>query len=78
MKFTVYSKNDCPYCAKVEKVLDLASLQYVVYKLDVDFTRKEFYAEFGNNSTFPQVVVNDNHLGGCADTVRYLKEQKLV
>ena len=43
------------------------------------FAREDFYAEFGIGSTFPQVVMNDTeHLGGCTDTVKYLKEQNLV
>jgi len=46
MVFTVYSKDGCPYCTKVEKVLKLAELQHVVYKLNEDFTSTEFYAEF--------------------------------
>jgi glutaredoxin len=78
MKFTIYSKDGCPYCTKVEQVLQLAELQHVVYKLNTDFTREEFYAEFGEGSTFPQVIVDDKHIGGCTDTVQYLKEQNLV
>ena len=78
MKFTVYSKDGCPYCTKVQQVLELANLEHVVYKLGNQFTREEFYAEFGQGSTFPQVIVNDQHIGGCSDTVKYLQEQKLV
>ena len=78
MKFTIYSKDGCPYCTKVEQVLQLAELQHVVYKLNRDFSREEFYAEFGEGSTFPQVIVDDKHIGGCTDTVQYLKEQNLV
>jgi len=50
----------------------------VVYKLNRDFTREEFYGKFGNGSTFPQVTVDEKNIGGCTDTVQYLKEQKLV
>jgi glutaredoxin len=78
MKFTVYSKDGCPYCTKVQQVLELANLEHVVYKLGNQFTREEFYAEFGQGSTFPQVIADDKHLGGCSDTVKYLQEQKLV
>ena len=78
MKFTIYSKDGCPYCTKVQQVLELAGLEHVVYKLNNDFTRDEFYAEFGQGSTFPQVIVDDRHIGGCQDTVQYLKEQNLV
>lgn len=78
MKFTVYSKDGCPYCTKVQQVLELANLQYVVYKLGENFSREEFYTEFGQGSTFPQVIVDENHIGGCTDTVRFLKEKKIV
>jgi glutaredoxin len=79
MKFTVYSKEGCPYCSKIEQVLQLTNLEHKVYKLEEDFTREQFYAEFGEGSTFPQVILNDlEHLGGCSDTVKYLQEQKLV
>ena len=78
MKFTVYSKDGCPYCVKVQQVLELAEFQHVVYKLGVDFNYEEFYKEFGQFSTFPQVIMNDQHIGGCSDTVQYLREQNLV
>jgi glutaredoxin len=79
MKFTVYSKDGCPYCNKIEQVLQLSNLEHVVYKLGTDFDRDGFYTQFGEGSTFPQVVLNDQkHLGGCTDTVQYLKEQNLV
>lgn len=79
MKFTVYSKDGCPYCTKIQQVLELSDLKHIVYKLNKDFTREQFYSEFGEGSTFPQVILNDQtHLGGCTETVKYLKEQKLV
>lgn len=78
MKFTVYSKDGCPYCTKIEQLLQVAELQHVVYKLGRDFTREEFYAEFGPGSTFPQVIMDDKHLGGCTDTARYLKENNII
>ena len=79
MKFTIYSKDGCPYCTKVKQVLELSNLEHVVYTLGTDFDREGFYSEFGVGSTFPQVILNDQeHLGGCTDTVKYLKEQNLV
>ena len=41
-------------------------------------TREEFYKEFGEGSTFPQVMYNSNHLGGCVDTVKYLQENNMI
>ena len=78
MNFAVYSKDGCPYCTKVVQVLELAKLNHVIYKLDQNFDRKSFYGEFGNGSTFPQVVMNGRRLGGCTETVKYLKENNMV
>jgi len=79
MRFTVYSKEGCPYCTKIETVLKLAKLEHKVYKLNQEFNRDEFIAEFGPGSTFPQVILNDtDRLGGCVDTIHYLKENKVI
>ena len=78
MTFTVYSKNGCPYCTKVQQVLELAEVKHVIYKLDRDFTREEFYDKFGKGSTFPRVVKDEELIGGCTETVKYLREQKLL
>lgn len=78
MTFTIYSRDGCPYCSKVEQVLKLSNKQYVVHKLGRDFTREQFYSQFGNGSTFPQVICDGKKIGGCTDTVRYLTENKLL
>jgi|TARA_B100001059_G_scaffold236072_1_gene284533 glutaredoxin len=78
MSFIVYSKDGCPYCTKVINVLKLAELKHVVYKLGRDFSKSEFYTEFGEGSTFPRVTLDEEIIGGCSETVKFLKENKLV
>ena len=78
MNFAVYSKDGCPYCDKIKQVMDLTKLSYVVYNLNEDFDRDSFYGEFGQGSTFPQVVVDGKILGGCVDTIQFLRENKIA
>ena len=78
MKFTLYSKEGCSYCKKAERLLELAKVEYRVYKLGVDFTREQFIAEFGKSSSFPRILVDDKLIGGCLDTFKYLEEKNLV
>jgi len=78
MNFVVYSKEDCPYCYKVKQVLELTDSNFVVYNLNEHFTKEEFYAEFGGESTFPQVVCDDQKLGGCIDTIQFLKKRQII
>ena len=82
MNFTIYSKDGCPYCEKVKQVMTLTNLSHVVYNLEDDFTREDFYGEFGQGSTFPQVICYDtgqrHNIGGCTETVEFLREKKIV
>ena len=78
MNFLIYSKQSCPYCYKVKQVLELTGKRFVVYELDRDFTKEEFYDTFGEGSTFPQVMCDDRIVGGCVDTIQFLKENQLV
>lgn len=89
--YTIYSKFGCPYCEKIKNILQLAyepedggiSDNVTNLQLGVDFTKEEFYKKFGNGSTFPQVILNEDseesiRLGGCMDTVKYLKENNII
>jgi len=78
MNFAVYSKDNCPYCHKVKSVLELTGSNFVVYTLGEDFTREEFYSKFGEGSTFPQVLCDNNKVGGCVDTIQFLKENNVI
>lgn len=78
MNISIYTKNGCPYCDKIKSVLEQREIPYKSYNLDVDFTRDEFYAQFGTGSTFPQVVLDGNNIGGCSDSVKYLSENGLI
>jgi len=78
MTFTVYSKDGCPYCEMVKQVLVGKDLTFAEYKLGEDFDKEQFYKEFGQGSTFPQIIMNGEKLGGCTDTVKYLREQGIV
>lgn len=82
MNFVVYSKDFCPYCIQIKQVLEHLSLSREVdvkiYTLNSDFNKEQFYQEFGEGSTFPQVTLNGTRLGGCSDTVKYLKENNIL
>ncbi len=78
MKATVYSRTDCPYCVKVKTVLTMVKAQVTEYTYETDFTKEQFHSEFGEDATFPQVVINEEHVGGCTETVKALRDRGLV
>ena len=78
MNFTIFSKEGCPYCDKVKQVLELTESKFVVYTLGQQFEKDAFYGEFGEGSTFPQVVCDGKKLGGGIDTIEFLKENGII
>ena len=41
MNFTVYTKDNCPYCSKIKQVLSGKGLNFVAYKLGVELSKSE-------------------------------------
>ena len=75
--FTVYSKDGCPYCQQILEVLGISELNYVEYKLDEHFRKEALYQQFGEGATFPQVVLNNENLGGCQESIRYMQKENI-
>ena len=73
--FVLYSKPGCPYCVRVRELLSEKGFEYSEHMLGSDFERPEFYAKFGEGSTFPRVIMNGDLIGGCDDTLAYFAQK---
>ena len=45
-------------------IQERSDISYKVYKLGVDFGREQMMEKFPTARTFPQIVVNDENIGG--------------
>tara|TARA_B100000003_G_C10866882_1_gene345373 strand:- start:748 stop:999 length:252 start_codon:yes stop_codon:yes gene_type:complete len=70
----IYTRDGCPFCTKIKEVYKSQGWDYAEYTLNRNFTREQFYEEFGAGSTFPQVIIAGHKIGGCTETVKYLRE----
>jgi glutaredoxin len=77
-KLYVYSKDGCGFCSKLTDFMDKNDIRYEAFYLGKDFTTEEFVSKFGYKSTFPQVHVDNQNIGGMKDTVRYLLDKQYV
>ena len=77
-KFYIYSKVGCGFCDRLVDFMDSKRISYEKFTLDSDYSRQDFLSKFGNQATFPQVVHENQKIGGMKDTVRYLMEGKHV
>tara|TARA_B100000287_G_scaffold234006_1_gene220342 strand:+ start:1008 stop:1256 length:249 start_codon:yes stop_codon:yes gene_type:complete len=71
----IYTKDGCPFCTKIKRVYNEKGWSFQEYKLDVNFTRDQFYSEFGHGATFPQLVVEGKKLGGCNESINLFRTQ---
>lgn len=67
-KVEIYTKWGCPYCVRAKSLLDGKGVSYT----EIDITlggkdREEMVRRVPGASTVPQVLVNDQALGGCDD-----------
>jgi hypothetical protein len=56
----------------------MVGINFESFNLGEDFTKEEFYDKFGEGSTFPQVIYGDKKLGGCVETIKFLREQHVI
>ena len=78
MKAVLWSKDDCQWCERVKQLFAATNREYLEDKLDKDFTKHQFYEEFEEGATFPQVHLDNKHIGGCKDTLQYLQKENLI
>ena len=70
MKVEIYSKTNCGYCDRAK--IKLKKYNPRIYMLDQDYTREEFFTKFPNAKTFPQIIINNNQVGGYHDLKKWL------
>ena len=72
MKVEIYSKNNCIFCDKAKMVLK--NYNPKIQMLDIDYNREDFFKKFPNARTFPQIIINNNNIGGYAELKKWLRE----
>ena len=60
---------------RAKMVLEACGQQVKEFLLGVDFSDKQFRAEFGSEAEYPQVAIGLNHRGTLKETLTYMSEQ---
>lgn len=64
----IYTREFCGYCARAKSLLQSKGVDYVehnaTYSPDM---RQEMIAKSNGGATFPQIFINEVHVGGCDD-----------
>lgn len=63
---TLYTRQFCGYCSAAKRLLDNKGVAY--RELDATFSqdlRQEMIQQSNGRTTFPQIFIDDRHVGGC-------------
>ena len=72
MEVEIYSKTNCSFCEKAK--IRLQQHNPRIHMLDKDYSRDEFFEKFPNAKTFPQIIINKQHIGGYFELERWLEK----
>ena len=70
---TVFSRPGCVYCARAKGMLRDAGIEFEELVLNRDYTDRTLRA-VADATTYPQVFINGEHVGGSDDLERWLSD----
>ena len=72
MEVEIYSKTNCIFCDKAKMRLQKHNPK--IHMLDQDYNRDDFFKKFPNARTFPQIIINKQHIGGYFELKKWLDQ----
>ena len=72
MKIEIYSKTNCVFCDKAKMRLQKHNPK--IHMLDQDYNRDDFFKKFPNARTFPQIIIDKQHIGGYFELKKWLDQ----
>ena len=67
-KVEIYTRAFCPYCVQAVRLLGSKNVDFKEVDAGMDAKmRAEMTQRAKGASTYPQIFINDRHIGGCDD-----------
>ena len=77
-KVEIYTRQSCPYCTRALSLLDKKGVKYTHVDAGMDpQKRQEMIQRANGGSTYPQIFINDDHIGGCDEMFALERAGKL-
>lgn len=70
---TIYGKPSCGYCNMSKTLCETKNVEYTYKELDVDYDADQFQELFPNARTFPQIIVDEETIGGFNELREYFE-----
>ena len=74
---TIYTRPFCGYCARALKLLQDKGVEFTEIEAGFDPDKRREMMNRSGRTTFPQIFVDDRHIGGCDDMMALERAGKL-
>ncbi|CAD7034526.1 glutaredoxin 3 [Pseudorhizobium endolithicum] len=65
---TIYTRQGCGYCSRAKALLQSKGVDFIEHDATSSpDLRQEMIGKANGRSTFPQIFINGEHVGGCDD-----------
>lgn len=73
----IYTRKMCGFCTAAKRLLKNKGAAFREFDATFDFELKQEMMQKSGQRTFPQIFINDTHVGGCDDLFDLDKAGKL-
>ena len=63
----IYGKDNCAYCNMAKQLCESKKLEFEYLSLGDDYSKEEFFSIFPTARTFPQIIMNEEAIGGFTE-----------
>lgn len=63
----IYTKTNCSYCYHAKEFMKNNNMEFVEYKLGIDFNRDDIKTKYPTAKTYPIIVMDGIYIGGFSD-----------
>ncbi len=74
---TIYTRPFCGYCARALALLSDKGADFTEVEAGMDPNLRQEMMQRSGRTTFPQIFVGEQHIGGCDDMMALEREGKL-
>ncbi len=74
MTTIVWSKYQCPYCDQAKALLNQKGIQFEERKIGDGWTKEDLLEAIPTARTVPQIIINDELVGGFTELKKKLTE----
>ena len=76
-KVEMYTKAFCPFCVRAEALLKDKGVEFIKIPAAMDRDKRKEMNERSGRNTFPQIFIDNKHIGGCDDIFALERAGKL-